>query len=61
MKKHRYVIADKSRFIVFCASVLLCCVVGGYVAGAAVTAKNVSAHTDVVYYSPKHFATVRGK
>lgn len=61
MKKHRYVIADKSRFFVFCASVLLCCVVGGYLAGAAAAAKNVAAHSDIVYYSPKHFATVRGK
>lgn len=61
MKKHCYVIADKSRFFVFCASVLLCCVVGGYLVGAAVTAKNVAAQTNVVYYSPKHFANVRGK
>jgi len=61
MRKHRYVIADRSRFFIFCASVLLCCVVGAYLAGAAVTAKNVSCNADIVYYSPNHFATIRGK
>ena len=61
MKKHRYVIADRSCFFIFCASVLLCCVVGAYLAGAAVTAKNAAAHSDIVYYSPNHFATIRGK
>ena len=61
MRKHRYVIADKNRFFVFCASVLLACVVGGYLMGAAVATKQVSAKTNVVYYAPQHFASQRGK
>ena len=61
MKKHRYVIANKNRFTVFCASLLLACVVSGYLMGAAITAKSVSAKADVVYYAPKHFATQRAK
>lgn len=61
MRKHRYVIANKNRFIVFCASLLLTCMVGGYMMGAAITAKAVEPNTSVVYYAPKHFASQRAK
>ena len=61
MSKHRYVIADKSRFFVFCVSVLLACVVGGYLMGAAAATKQVAANANVVYYAPQHFANQRGK
>lgn len=61
MRKHHYVIADKSRFAVFCTAVLLACMVTGYLAGAAITVNNVQRKTDVVYYAPAHFNNQRGK
>lgn len=61
MRKHHYVIADKSRFAVFCTAVLLAFMVSGYLMGAAVAAKNVQRKTDIVYYSPAHFYSQRAK
>ena len=59
--RKRIVVANKSRFTVFCVSVVLFCMMAGYMAGAAITVQNVTAKTDIVYYAPRHFAAQRSK
>lgn len=58
-RRHHYAIANKPRFFLFCASVLICCVVAGYVAGAAAGAGATASRQMITQYSPQHFASHR--